>query len=61
MKGPCLRSYVASVAHVLSSNHEVLGVLGVLLCGESSGDLGVLRQVQMEDGGAGPIRKNPSL
>ena len=41
-KGPCPRSSVASVAHVLSSDHEVLGVLGVLQRGESSGALDTL-------------------
>ena len=50
-KGPCPRS---SVAHVLSSGHKVLGVLGVLWCGESSGALGALCQDQTEDVGAGP-------
>ena len=34
--GPCPRSSVASVAHGLSSDHEVLGVLGILCHGESS-------------------------
>ena len=29
-KGPCLRSSVASAAHVLSSDSKVLGLLGVL-------------------------------
>jgi hypothetical protein len=41
LKGPCLRSSVASVTHVLPSDHEVLGVLGVLRHGESSGALDV--------------------
>ena len=54
--GPCPRSSVASVAHVLSSDHEVLGVLGVLGCGESSGALGTLSRVHMEDSGAGPYQ-----
>jgi hypothetical protein len=31
-KGRCARSSVASVTHVLSSDHKVLGVLGVLQC-----------------------------
>ena len=42
LKGPCPRSSVASVAHVLSGDQEVLGVLGVLWHGESSGALGAL-------------------
>ena len=41
------------MAHVLSGNQEVLGVLGVLWHGESSGALGPGR-VHTEDGGAGP-------
>ena len=40
LKGPCPRSSVASAAHVLLSDSKVLGALGGLLCGESSGDLG---------------------
>ena len=52
--GPCPRSSVASVAHELSSDLEVLGVLGVLRCRESSGALDNLVQVHAEDGGAGP-------
>ena len=39
---------------MLSDDQEVLGVLGVLLCGESSGALDALGQVHAEDGGAGP-------
>ena len=54
LKGPCPRSSVASVTHVLSSDHEVLGVLGVLQHGESSGALDALSLVHAEDGGAGP-------
>ena len=43
------------MAHVLSGNQEVLGVLGVLWYGESSGALrDVLRRVPTEDGRAGP-------
>ena len=36
-KGPYLRSSVASVAHVLSGDQEVLGVPGILQSWESSG------------------------
>jgi hypothetical protein len=39
---------------VLSSDHEVLGVLGVLWGRESSGSLGALCLAQVEDGGASP-------
>ena len=39
-KGPCPRSSVASAVHMLSSDPKVLGVLGGLRCGDSSGDLG---------------------
>ena len=39
---------------MLSRDHEVLGVLGVLRRGESSGALGGPWWVQEEDGGAGP-------
>jgi hypothetical protein len=39
---------------VLSSYHEVLGVLGVLWCGDTSGSLDTLGQVHTEDGMAGP-------
>ena len=39
---------------MLSSDHEVLGVLGVLQHGESSGALDALSLVHAEDGGAGP-------
>jgi hypothetical protein len=53
-KGPCPRSSVASVAHVLSGDHEVLGVLGALGHGESSGALDALGGVHEEYGGAGP-------
>ena len=52
--GSCPRSPVASIAHVLSSDHEVLGMLGVLWCGESSGALDALGQVHIEDSGDGP-------
>jgi hypothetical protein len=38
-KGSCPRSSVASAAHLLSSDLKVLGVLGDLPSGESSGDL----------------------
>ena len=55
-KGPCPRSSVASVAHMLSSDREVLGVLGVLRIGESSGSLDTLGWVHVEDGGADPDR-----
>ena len=54
LKGPCPRSSVASIAHVLSDDQEVLGVLGVLQCGESSGVLVALGGVHTEDGRAGP-------
>ena len=56
-KGPCPRSSVASATHVLSSDHEVLDLLGVLWRGESSGALNALGWVYMEDGGAGPYQK----
>jgi hypothetical protein len=49
--GPCPRSSVASVAHMLSGDHEVLSVLGVLQYGESSGALDALGWVHGEDGG----------
>ena len=39
---------------MLSGDQEVLGVLGVLRCGQSSGALDALDQVYAEDGGAGP-------
>ena len=39
---------------MLSGDQEVLGVLGVLWHGESSGALDALGQVHTEDGGAGP-------
>ena len=39
---------------MLSGDQEFLGVLGVLLCGESSGALDALCHVHSEDGGAGP-------
>ena len=39
---------------MLSCDHEVLGVLGVLRCGESSAVLDALGWVHMDDGGAGP-------
>ena len=42
------------MAHVFSGDEEVLGVLGVLQCGESSGALDTLGWVHSEDGGAGP-------
>ena len=42
---------------MLSSDHEVLGVLGVLQHGESSGALDALCRVHMEDGRAVPDRK----
>ena len=54
LTGPCPRISVASVAHVLCSDREVLGVLGVLQCGESSEALNALGRVHAEDGGAGP-------
>jgi hypothetical protein len=54
LKGLCPRSSVTSVSHVLSGDHEVLGVLGVLQCGESSGALDALSRVHEEDGRAGP-------
>ena len=57
LKGPCPRSSVASVAHVLSCDHDVLGVLGVLLLGEPSAVLDALGWVHVEDDGAGPYQK----
>ena len=39
---------------MLSGDQEVLGVLGVLRCRESSGALDALGQVHTEDGRAGP-------
>jgi hypothetical protein len=39
---------------MLSGDQEVLGVLGVLWHGESSGTLDALGRVYTEDGGAGP-------
>ena len=39
---------------MFSGDQEVLGVLGVLRCGESSGALDALSQVHAEDGGTGP-------
>ena len=60
--GPCLRSSVASAAHVLSSNPKVLGVLGDLRHGESSWDLGTLCQVHAEDGeGLALTGRNPNI
>ena len=56
-KGPCPRSSVASVAQVLSSDHKVLGVLGVLWHGESSETLDALCWIHAQDGGAGPDQK----
>jgi hypothetical protein len=48
---------------VLSGDREVLGVLGVLWRGESSGALDALDQVLEEDrlGGGGMTGKDPSL
>ena len=54
LKGPCPRSSIASVAYVLSSDHEVLGVPGFLRSGESSGALYALGLVHAEDRRAGP-------
>ena len=54
LKGPCQRSSVASVAHVLSGDHEVLDVLGILGQGESCGSFDTLGLVHTEDGGASP-------
>ena len=53
-KGPCRRSSVASFTHVLSRDHGVLDLLGVLLYAESSGALEAIGQVHAEDGRAGP-------
>ena len=39
---------------MLSGDQEVLGVLGVLQCGESSGALDARGWVHAEDSGAGP-------
>ena len=39
---------------MLSGDHEVLSVLGVLWCGESSGPLDALSQCHAEDGGVSP-------
>ena len=55
-KGPCPRSFVASAAHVITRNPKVLGVIGGLWHGESSGDLGELHWVHREDARAGPIQ-----
>ena len=52
--GPCPRSSVTSVAHVLSGDLEVLSVLGLLRRGESSGALNALGLVHTEDGRAVP-------
>jgi hypothetical protein len=52
---PCPRSSVASVAQVLSGDHEVLGVLGILKDRESSGALEALDQVQEKHGSAGRV------
>ena len=52
LKGPRPRNSLTFVTHVLSSDHTFLGVVGVLWCGESSGDLGILCQVHKEDVGA---------
>ena len=57
LTGPCLRSSVASITQVLSGDQEVLGVLGVLWHGESSGALDALDRLHAEDGGAGPDLK----
>jgi hypothetical protein len=59
--GPCPRSSVAFVAHMLSSGQNVLGVLGFMRHGESSGALDTLGQIHKEDGRAVLTRKNPSL
>ena len=52
--GPSPKSSVASIAQVLSGDHKVLGLLGVLQLGESSGALDTLGRVHAEDGGVGP-------
>jgi hypothetical protein len=60
--GPCPRSSVASDSHVLSSDHEVLGVLGVLQHGESSGALDAPSAVVTQKmAGLALTRKNLSL
>jgi hypothetical protein len=52
--GPWPRCSVASIAHILSGDQEVLSVIGVLQPGDSSGALDTLGQFQAEDGWAGP-------
>jgi hypothetical protein len=42
---------------VLSGDHEVLGVLGILWCGESSGALSSCHWAQKKDGVFGPNKK----
>ena len=54
--GSCPRSSVASAAHELSSDHKVLGVLGVLRHGEPPGALDAPGRIHTEDGRAGPDR-----
>ena len=46
---------------MLYSDHEVLGVLGVLQSKESSWALYAVSWDHMKDGVAGPDQKNPSL
>ena len=60
-RGPCPRSSVASTAHahVHSCDHQVLGVLGVLWHGESSGALDTLGWFHEEDDRAGPDLNGP--
>ena len=52
--GPWPRCSVASIAHMLSGDHKVLGMLEVLLCGASSIAQDVLGPVYAEDGRAAP-------
>jgi hypothetical protein len=54
LMGPWPRIFVASIIQVLSSDQGVLGVLGVLRRGESSGALDAFSRVHVEDGRAGP-------
>ena len=53
-KGPCPRSSVVSITHMLSGYQEVLGVLGVLWHEESSSALDAFGWVHVEDDWASP-------
>ena len=52
LMGPCPRKSLASVAHILSNDHEVLGLLAILWHGKSSGALNTLDGVHVKDGRA---------